>query len=209
VWKRRCFVKRQMIGLNLILAFLVMLSFSFKANAAKPLETIQNKVNKVLEVLRDPALKGESNKEAKEKKIWDIAEDIFDFDELSKRTLGRDWRKLNEGQQKEFSELFSKILGGVYLDRIVAYTDEKVVFDKESMLSEDKAEVQSKIITASAEIPLNYRMINVNGNWRVYDVVIEGVSMVQNYRTQFRDILKNKTPEDLLQILREKAEKKS
>jgi phospholipid transport system substrate-binding protein len=179
------------------------------AIAATALETIQTQVTEVLDVLRDPALKEENAKEAKEKKIWAIAEDIFDFTELSKRTLGRDWKKLNASQQKEFTDLFSKVLGNVYLDRIMAYTNEKVVFDKESRLSDDKAEVKSQVITASAEIPINYRMINMKGKWKVYDVVIEGVSMVKNYRVQFREILKNQSPNDLLGILREKAEKKT
>jgi phospholipid transport system substrate-binding protein len=98
-------------------------------------------------------------------------------------------------------------LKNAWIDRILAYKDEKVVFDKETMLSEKKAEVQSKVITASAEIPINYRMFKRGDDWKVYDMVIEGISLIQNYRTQFRSILAKGSPEDLLKKLREKETK--
>jgi phospholipid transport system substrate-binding protein len=188
------------IGLLVVLGV-----FPFQVYGGVPLDTIQDQVNQVLDVLRDPTLQGESAKAAKEEKIWAIINNIFDYDELSKRTLGRNWKKLNADQQKEFSDLFSELLGTVYMDRILEYTDENVVFDKETMLAENKSEVRSKIITKSAEIPINYRMVGKNGQWKVYDVIIEGVSLIKNYRTQFREILMNKSPEDLLEILRKKV----
>ena len=198
-------MKRGIRGLHLTFLFMMSLIFPVNAIAGAPLESIQGQVNKVLDVLRDPALKAESAKEAKEEKIWAIADDIFDYTELSKRTLSRNWKKLNANQQKEFIDLFSKLLGGLYMDKIMAYTDEKVVFEKEGMLSENRAEVQSKVITSSAEIPIHYRLIMKNDEWKVYDVIIEGVSLIKNYRSQFRDILRNKSPEDLLEILRKKV----
>jgi len=198
-------MKRGIRGLHLTFLFMMSLIFPVNAIAGAPLESIQGQVNKVLDVLRDPALKAESAKEAKEEKIWAIADDIFDYTELSKRTLSRNWKKLNANQQKEFIDLFSKLLGGLYMDKIMAYTDEKVVFEKESMLSENRAEVQSKVITSSAEIPIHYRLIMKNDEWKVYDVIIEGVSLIKNYRSQFRDILSKKSPEDLLEILRKKV----
>ena len=172
-----------------------------------PLETIQTQVNKLLEVLADPALKAESAKETKEKKIWAIVDGVFDYTELSKRTLAQHWKAFTPEQQKEFIRLFGKLLGGVYMDRIMAYTDEKVVFGKATKLSDKTTEVQSEIVRSSKSIPIYYRMISENGDWKVFDVVIEGISLVQNYRTQFREILKNKPPEDLLKILREKTRK--
>ena len=198
-------MKRGIRGLHLTFLFMMSLIFPVNAIAGAPLESIQGQVNKVLDVLRDPALKAESAKEAKEEKIWAIADDIFDYTELSKRTLSRNWKKLNANQQKEFIDLFSKLLGGLYMDKIMAYTDEKVVFEKEGMLSENRAEVQSKVITSSAEIPIHYRLIMKNDGWKVYDVIIESVSLIKNYRSQFRDILSKKSPEDLLEILRKKV----
>ena len=91
------------------------------------------------------------------------------------------------------------------MDKILAYTNEQVLFDRDTMLSENKAEVQTRIITKSAEIPIDYRVYLHDGKWKVYDVVVEGISLVQNYRTQFREILANNPPEEVLKILREKT----
>jgi phospholipid transport system substrate-binding protein len=189
----------------LIISITALKLLLVSALAAPPLETIQTQVNRVLEVLRDPALKAESARETKEKKVWVIIDGVFDYTELSKRTLAQHWKRFSADQQEEFIRLFGKLLGTVYMDRIMAYKDEKVVFGKVSQLSDKTAEVQSDVVRSSKSIPIHYRMILENGEWKVYDVVIEGVSMVQNYRSQFREILTNKSPEDLLKILREKV----
>jgi phospholipid transport system substrate-binding protein len=198
-------MKRSLVVLIIALVALTLSPVS--AFAATPLETIKPQVDRVLEVLRDPALKAESAKAAKEKKIWAIIDSVFDYTELSRRTLAQHWKKLSPDQQKEFITLFGKLLGGVYIDRIMAYKDEKVVFGKVTQLSDKTAEVQSEVSRSSKPIPIHYRMILESGEWKVYDVVVEGVSLVQNYRTQFREILTNKTPEDLLKQLREKTRK--
>jgi phospholipid transport system substrate-binding protein len=198
-------VKKLVAVLMLSLSVLSLRPVS--AFAVSPLETIQTQVNRALEVLRDPALKAESAKETKEKKIWAIIDDVFDYTELSKRTLAQHWRQFTPGQQEEFTRLFGRLLGTVYMDRIIAYKDEKVVFGKVTNLSDRTAEVQSEVLRPSKSIPIQYRMILGNGEWKVYDVVIEGVSLVQNYRSQFREILTNKPPEDLLRMLREKTRK--
>lgn len=187
----------------LILAFLLVIPL--QAYAATPKETVETGVNKVLKTLSDPGFKAKS----KEEKITTISEEIesvFDFEELSRRTLGRDWKKFNAGQQSEFVKLFKKLLQGVYADRLLAYSDQKVIFDKEIMLKEGRAEVQSYLQTSDgSKIPLFYRLTNKSGSWKVYDMVIEGISMVKNYRTQFKDILANGSPDKLLEILRDKT----
>jgi phospholipid transport system substrate-binding protein len=189
-----------------VLSIIIILVCSDQSRAGAPLDAVQAPVDKVLGVLRDPALKGESKRDLKEQKIWSILESIFDSTELAKRTLARNWVKFTPDQQKEFESLFKKLLGNVYMDRILAYSDEKVVYAKELMLTEKTAEVQSKILTQTNEIPIYYRLTSKSGNWKVYDVLIEGVSLVQNYRSQFNEILLKKTPQDLLEILRKKVE---
>jgi phospholipid transport system substrate-binding protein len=184
---------------------LILLFFPLQAEAGLPLDTVEGHVNNVLDVLRNPALQGDANKDAKQKKIESIADRMFDYIALSKLTLGRSWRKFNKEQRKEFVTLYRSILEKAYMDKILSYTDEKVLFDKEMMLSEKKAEVQTRIITKSAEIPINYRVYLKDGQWRVYDVIIEGISLIKNYRTQFREILANNPPEEVLKILREKT----
>jgi phospholipid transport system substrate-binding protein len=196
-------MKKVLIGFY----FIVFLILPFSLYAGVPLNTVEGHVNNVLNVLRDPALKGDKAKKAKKEKVRAISEKMFDFTELSRRTLSTNWKNLNPDQQKEFIELYKDILEDAYMNRITSYTDEKVVFQKEIMLSDDTAEVQSNIITKKAEIPIYYRVILKDDGWKVYDVIIEGVSLVKNYRTQFREILANKSPEELLKTLRKKVGK--
>ncbi|MBS3907478.1 MAG: ABC transporter substrate-binding protein [Syntrophaceae bacterium] len=190
--------RRATFGILLI----VMLSVPAPVLAGQALLAIETRVNKVLEVLGDPALKGESYKGTKEKKVRLIVDEIFDYAELSKRALSFHWESFTPEQQKEFTHLFGRLLGGAYMDRILAYTNEKVAFGKEIRLSENRTEVESEIVTPTKSIPIHYRMIHQKGQWKVYDVVIEGVSLVQNYRSQFRGILAKETPEGLLKTLR-------
>jgi phospholipid transport system substrate-binding protein len=132
---------------------------------------------------------------------------MFDYSELSRRTLGQDWKKLNPAQQNEFTDLYKSLLEDAYADKIINYTDEKVAFSKENQLSEKTFEVQTTVLTKKADIPIYYRVIQKDGQWKVYDVVIEGVSLISNYRNQFREILMNKSPEVLLDTLRKKVGK--
>ena len=192
--------------LRLGFILLLLLTIPLQVRAGVPLDTVEGHVNNVLKVLRDPALQGEANKEAKQKKIEAIADEMFDYVALSRLTLGRNWKKFDSSQKKEFVQLYRSILEKAYMDKILSYTDEKVTFDKETMLSDKKAEVQTHIITKSTEIPIFYRVYLKDGKWKVYDVIIEGISLIKNYRTQFRDIMVNNPPEEVLKILREKTE---
>ena len=194
-------MKRHFIGLGILMFFLSTLP----VYAGAPLDAVQTNVNKVLDVLRDPKLKAESAKGIKKEKLEAIYEQMFDEVELSRRTLGGNWNKLNPAQQKEFIQLYRQILEKAYIDKILSYTNEKIVFPKENMLSNDQAEVQTKVITSSKEIPIFYRMILKDGTWKVYDVVVENVSLVQNYRSQFNSILAKNTPDQLLEILQKKV----
>lgn len=190
-----------------VLSIIILLLFSLPVYAGPPLDAVQANVNKVLEVLRDPKLKAASAKEIEKEKLRLIYERMFDDVELSKRTLARNWNSLNVAQRKEFVLLFRQVLEKAYIDKILAYTDEKIVFARETMVSGTQAEVQTKIVTSSKEIPISYRVLLKDGAWKVYDVVIENVSLVLNYRTQFNDILAKNTPEQLLEILRKKVKR--
>jgi phospholipid transport system substrate-binding protein len=197
-------MKGKCIGLNIILlAILLILPFQVLAGGAK--DTIETQVNKMLTQMKSPEFKA-LDREAQVNEISKTINEVFDWQELSRRTLGREWRKFSPEQQKEFVSLFEKLLQGTYADRVLAYTSEKIEFGKETELNKSRVEVESYIVTLdNKKIPLFYRLTDKSGQWRVYDVVIEGISMVKNYRGQFREILKTKKPEDLLQILREKT----
>jgi len=200
-------MKRKFIGLNIIL-LAVLLALPLQGFAAGAKETVKGQIDRMLTKMQTPEFKGLAQ-DAKLTEISAIINEVFDYQELSKRTLGREWRKFSPDQQKEFVTLFEKLLQSIYADRILAYTHEKIEFGKETELKKGRTEVESYIITTdNKKVPLFYRMTNKSGQWRVYDVVIEGISMVKNYRGQFREILSKKKPEDLLQTLREKTKEK-
>jgi phospholipid transport system substrate-binding protein len=196
-------MKKQLVGLLLI----IWLMFPQGIYSGVPLETVKGQITRVLEVLRNPALKGESGRKVKREEIRSISEEMFDFTELSRRSLGQNWNKFGPDQQEELIKLYKSLLKDAYADKITSYTDEKVIFKREITLSEKTVEVETMIVTKTSEVPINYRVIEKEGQWKVYDVVIEGVSLVSNYRAQFREILANQTPEALLETLRKKVGK--
>ena len=200
-------MKIKRIGLSIILlAVMLILPVHVLAGGAK--DTVEGQISKMLTKMKSPEFKA-LERDAKLDEISAIINEIFDWQELSRRTLGREWKKFTPDQQKEFMTLFEQLLQGIYADRILAYTSEKIDFGKETELKKGRVEVESYIITTdNKKVPLFYRLTDKSGQWRVYDVVIEGVSMVKNYRGQFRQILSNKKPEDLLQTLREKVKEK-
>jgi phospholipid transport system substrate-binding protein len=162
----------------------------------------------VLDVLKDPVKKTEFASEIKGDKISPVYERMFDDIELSKRALARNWNNLSIPQRQEFVKLFRQVLEKAYGDKITSYNNEQVLFDRETLLSQNIAEIKTRVVTSSKEIPVNYMMIQKNGVWKVYDVVVENVSLVQNYRTQFNEILAKNTTDQLLDILRKKVAEK-
>lgn len=181
---------------------LVLVLSAAPVQAATPLETVRAEVNKVLEVLRNKSLK----EEVKREKLRVIYNEMFDQEELSKWCLGRNWNKLSEAQRKEFLPLFQQVLEKTYGDRILAYSDEKIVFDKEVPITGNRVEVQTRAVTKSKEIPMHYRVFkNKSGEWKCYDIVVENVSLVMNYRSQFNEILAKNSPDELINILRKKV----
>lgn len=194
-------MKKFLIGLCVVL----LAAFTLPAFAGTPLDTIKGYINKVLAIVSDKSLP----RDAKVKKIEVLYEQMFDEEELSRRSLGRNWKKFTPAQQKEFIPLFRQVLEKAYIDRILSYNNEKIVFSRQVMNSDTLAEVRSTVITANREVPIVYRVILKNGVWKAYDVVIENVSLVQNYRTQFNEILSRNSPDQLLDILRKKVKKKS
>jgi len=195
-------MKTKLTGLIIILVILI---FSLPVYAGAPLDSVKKCVNEVIGIIGNPKLKGEAAKEIKKEKLRVLYKEMFDEVEFSKRTLARNWNKFTPAQRAEFVKLFEQVLEKAYGDKVLSYTDEKVEFYKEEMKSNTLAEVQSKIITSSKEVPVFYRVILNNGKWKVYDVVVENVSLVQNYRTQFNDILAKDNPEKLLEVLRKKV----
>jgi phospholipid transport system substrate-binding protein len=149
-------------------------------------------------------LSGKVGEEKKKAEIRSISNSLFDFTELSRFTLGAGWRRFDPQQRKRFVDLYRELLESVYMSRLLEYKDQKVIFKREVNLSDTRREVQTAIVTDNGDIPMNYRMIQKDGVWKVYDVIIENVSLAGNYRSQFRSILSQDTPDQLLSILSKK-----
>lgn len=174
------------------------------AAAAASGDRIRETVDKLLTILKDPQLKGESKKTERRQKLKEVIGERFDFPEMAKRSLGSEWRRRSPEEQKEFVRLFTELLEQAYLDKIESYNGEKVQYLKERE-DKDNAEVATKIIdNKGQEFSVNYRLHNVNGDWKVYDVVIEDISLVSNYRSQFNRVLAKGSFEELLTRMKEK-----
>jgi len=182
------------------------LSMACQASAGAPMTVVKSGVDEVLATLRPASGQPAPSESARKDKIRSVADSLFDYEALAYFTLGGKWSKLNAVQQKEFTDLYRRLLEQVYMAKILGYTDEQVDFEKETMLPNHRAEVSASIVTSSGKIPMVYRMLEKNGQWRVYDVVIEGISIVRNYRAQFHDILTKNTPQQMIEILRKKVD---
>jgi phospholipid transport system substrate-binding protein len=169
------------------------------------MDALKGQIDEGLSLLSDPKYKDPSLKSVQRKKIWEIVRKAFDFTELSGRTLAANWKNLSPQQRREFSEVFSEVLGNSYLDKVQGgYRDEKVAYLTQEMVSDTKAVVKTKIIREKGEIPVNYSMRLKDNSWKIYDVQVEGVSLVQNYRSQFNDILAKESPDELIRRLEKK-----
>ena len=178
------------------------------AKGAQPLEVLKAHIDQVIGILKDPIYQGDVNNEEQREKIWKVIDSVFDFNEMGKRAVATHWKRFTSPQKKEFSDLFARFLGNTYLGRIQGYQDEEVKYLDEKILTVSKALVKTTIVREDIETPVNYSMRKNSGTWKIYDVRIEGVSMVKNYRAQFSKVLMKKSPTHLIELLKEKIEKK-
>ena len=167
-------------------------------------QAVKRTIDRVMQLLANDDLKGPERAEEKRRLLQQAIGERFDYEEMGKRTLGFHWRKLNETQQKEFVLLFQDFLSNTYAGNVDGYSGEQVEYLKERRKG-NFAEVQTKVIAPKIEIPLNYRLKKKSDKWMVYDVVIDGVSLVKNFRGQFARIIKRDSFEGLLDKLREKT----
>lgn len=194
-------MRKLVIGLNLF----ILTMAPVHALAGPPLDTIKARVGEVLAVLRDPALHGEAAKEAKTRRLRPIFDNTFDYVELSKATLSRHWEKFKPEEQQEFVKLYKAVLEKAYLNIILSYKDQEVVFGREREIGQNRFEVESKIVAASQDTPVHFRLFSKDGKWFLYDVVIENISIVANYRSQFGRLLQKDTPGGMLANLRKQV----
>jgi len=189
----------------LITIIFLIIGSSLSAKAAEPMDDLRGPIEKVIRILKDPKYNDPLMKDQQRLEIMPVVKNIFNFNEISKRALGRNWRKFNLQQRQIFEETFADFLGYTYFKKVRdSYQGENVIFLSQDKISDVKALVKTKIPRKNIEIPLDYRMVRKKGKWHVYDVIIEGVSLVKNYRTQFKKILGKESPDQLINRLRKK-----
>jgi phospholipid transport system substrate-binding protein len=193
---------------NMIRAFIVtgvlMLFAAGDASAGPPTDQVRGSIDRVLKVLSDPELKKEAKTAERRVMIRSVANEIFDFTEISQRSLARHWTARTPAERQEFVQLFGDLLEHSYITKIETYSGEKIQYAGE-VPDGDQAVVKTRIVTKQGiEIPVDYRMFLKAERWRAYDVNIEGVSLVANYRTQFNTVIQRAGYPDLVTKLKAK-----
>jgi len=182
------------------------------ADDHSPTEQLQPVIEEVITILDDAALKGDENKQQRRTKIMAAIANGFDFREMSQRVLGRAWHELSDAEKTYFVEQFTKLLENVYIGKLESYGGRSVAFVAERIKGK-RAQVTTMVPYEGSEIPIHYIMQRELDTWMVYDINIEGVSLVRNYMEQFRSILRTEKYEGLIDIIEDKnksfAEEKS
>lgn len=176
------------------------------AAAGGATDAMKSTIDEVLRIIQDKELKQPGRADERRQRLEQVVGDRFDYQEMSKRSLGTPWSTLSDKDKEEFVALFRTLLTNSYADKIESYSGEGVQYLNERT-EKDYAEVRTKVLTGKVEIPLDYRLLNKGVEWRVYDVVVDGVSLVNNYRGQFSKILRTSTFADLVDQLRKKSDK--
>jgi len=195
------------MGAMVLAGALVVGMSSAPASAGVPTDQLKGAVERVLKTLEDPTLKGEARLPERRVAVRKIANEIFDFSETAKRSLGRHWLGRTPAEQAEFVQVFTDLLERSYISKVELYGGEKMQYVSDAVENGDQAKVQTKLMTKQGgEIPIEYRMHKKADRWLVYDVVIEGVSLVSNYRTQFNKIIQTSSFQELVKKMKSKQE---
>jgi len=172
------------------------------ADAGAPTDQLRSSVDQMVKVLDDPALKADSRAQDRRAAIRKEAQVVFDFGETAKRALGRHWQGLSEKDRQEFTGLFTDLIERAYISKIERYSGERIAYAGESVEG-GLATVRTRFVTKQGtEIPVDYRMQQRGDRWLVYDVMVEGVSLISNYRTQFDKIIQTSSYAELVRKMK-------
>ncbi len=197
---------RRAVFLNIAVAAFLTMTTSAWATADSPTETIRATIQQARAVLEDPNYQGQDHKQQRLEKVKEIVLPQFDSQEVAKRTLSTHWKDLTDQQRQEFVELFIALVEKTYSHNLDRYNKSVQFFFDNERVEENFSEVDTRVLDPAQNktFSIGYRLHNVNGKWLVYDVVIENVSMVQNYRNQFNRILTKSSYEELIKTLQNK-----
>ena len=184
----------------------LLLGAALTAHAGIPTDQVKGATDQVLKIILDPALKRPDKTSARRQQLRSVVDQVFDWQETGKRALARHWQPLKPEQRQEFSSLFADLVERSYVGKIELYSGEKIIYAGDT-IEGDQATVKTKLITKSqTQIPIDYRMQKEGDRWRVYDVLIEGVSLVGNYRTQFNKIIQSSSYDELIKKMKTKQD---
>ena len=191
----------------ILCALALVLCIAGNAFAGTPTEAIRGAVDNIISVISDK--KYDSMADGADKRYKDLEATVdksFDFIDLSARSVGKPWLKFTEQERSDFVDAFSTLLKKTYIQKLGNYNGEKVDYLQEKQRG-NRAMVLTKIEQGNKLIPVNYKLVQKDGNWRVYDVIVEGVSLIKNYRVQFSKLLRNKSPEEVIGKIRDRIQK--
>jgi len=185
-----------------LVLLILFASTTLTADYSTPTGRVKDSIEKVISILKNKGL----DRDSKWKQIAIVIKSGFDFRSMSQSVLATNWQKASPEEQQQFTEYFTQYIEATYRAKIEAYTDEKVVY-KEETVKGDRANVDTVIVTSTTEIPVTFKLKNNNGEWYAYDVVIEGISLVSNYRSTFAAIVKNEGMDGLLSNIQSRIDK--
>jgi len=198
-------LKANVFGLSWVILGVAIVFHSDLAVAGVPTDQVRGTIDRVLTILQNPTLKSTDKRQERRDQLSKVISARFDFPEMARRSLGAEWRRLTPPQQEHFIELFTELLRNAYVADIESYKGEKVIYKRETQ--EDQFALVQTIVRSpeGAEYSFDYRLHLVGNEWKVYDVVIENVSIVNNFRSQFARVINRSSYDGLIRALREKT----
>jgi phospholipid transport system substrate-binding protein len=195
----------RILARSLSLTLLLVAAMAVSLPAGEPTNVVRSAAEQAIQVMKDPKLKSPDRKEERIARLKEIINPIFDYQEMARRCMGRHWRQRTPAEQEEFYNLFRDFLERVYSSKVDFYDGERVTFGRET-IDGDFAEVESTVVNATGiESPVTYRLRRTGGMWKVYDAVIENISIVNNYRSQFDRVISRSSYDELKRLLLEKS----
>ena len=188
-----------------LLALISLLALAAPAAAAEPQQVVKEVIDQVLGILNNPAYAGPAQEQQRHRLTKQLVDQHFDYREMAKRSLGAPWNNLSNAQRDDFVSLFAELLEYSYAGKIERYVQHLRIEYTGQSLENDYAEVRTQVVQPNDRIPITYRLTNASGDWMVYDVVIDGVGMVSNYRFQFAQVINQSSYNGLVNRLRNRV----
>ena len=187
---------------SFFICLLILLGLPSLSRGEQPIDVLQRNINRGIAILKDPQYLDVNKKTAQQEELCEAAWQLFDFKEFSKRVLAYRWRSFTAIQKQQFIDVFAEFLCKYYLTRLQErYKNEKVIYLEQRLINDSKALVSVNVLWRGLEVPVEVRMLNRNGTWKVYDIIVVGISGVQNYRAQFQELLLKISPGQVITLI--------